>query len=550
MNGHDADESPNVFSFMESVPEGSGPASVPMHPTKSAGSSGYAPSDGGSPHHSASTPRRSPSGSTYVNPSAPIPTMAACHDSWSQQDRFNDSGISMRDSSPEPSLPRKASIGKQPSVHDSEDEGEEEEEEEEEREGDWASRMAMARRDSMLSNSRKSQPSRTQSRQSDEHRRQRLVNQEEQLRQHIDQSPQQLQSPQPKRRLSFFPNPTPELRPPMPSVPPSEPQFGLHNSALFPPPPAYPPGPSGPSPFLVPPPPQHMQHQPPPFMNAYRPPDLSKTTLAGYELLATELSKCDDPESTAEHSFQPLYRKFETLNHRVLLHLQEEITELEEELRVLDECIAQLAQTDEEGNLVPASRRRDARCGGELQYRRTDLLGRIFIKLGQYNQALASYSNMVRNCTPARADDVRAYQEWMATHRPVDPAEARFLDRDGDLMSVARPARRVHHGDGRDGRCDGAAVGSGAGDEGPGGEGAAVAGATAAAEGAPANKLHAAALGLLVCVMPLVAFVAHEDFAGRVVMLGAIGVAGAVVITSTGLWHALGEREWGVCGAV
>jgi len=91
---------------------------------------------------------------------------------------------------------------------------------------------------------------------------------------------------------------------------------------------------------------------------------------------------------SGEEAVVPMYRKFEGLNHRVLLHLQDEIAELEEELRYLDECIAQCSPRDHAGRHHPASRRGDARYGGELHYRRTELLGRIYLKLGQYSKFL------------------------------------------------------------------------------------------------------------------------------------------------------------------
>lgn len=84
-----------------------------------------------------------------------------------------------------------------------------------------------------------------------------------------------------------------------------------------------------------------------------------------------------------------MYRKFEHLNHRVLLHLQDEVSELEEELQYLDDSIAQLSPRDETGHTYPASRRGDARYGGELHYKRTELLGRIFQKIGQYSKCYA-----------------------------------------------------------------------------------------------------------------------------------------------------------------
>jgi hypothetical protein len=118
-------------------------------------------------------------------------------------------------------------------------------------------------------------------------------------------------------------------------------------------------------------------------------PDMTRATAAGYELLANKLS--ETPKKSSKFlrkagSVVPMYRKFEHLNHRVLLHLQDEICELEEELRSLDESIAHMSLRDDAGQSYPASRRNDARYGGELHYKRTELLGRIFQKLGQYSK--------------------------------------------------------------------------------------------------------------------------------------------------------------------
>jgi hypothetical protein len=118
---------------------------------------------------------------------------------------------------------------------------------------------------------------------------------------------------------------------------------------------------------------------------------MTKTTVVGYELLAgklAELPKHEDASATKERgTIVPMYRKFEQLNHRVLLHLQDEISELEEELRTMDEVIAQCSPRTEAGHLQPASRRGDAKYGCELHHKRTELLGRIYLKLGQYSIA-------------------------------------------------------------------------------------------------------------------------------------------------------------------
>jgi hypothetical protein len=124
--------------------------------------------------------------------------------------------------------------------------------------------------------------------------------------------------------------------------------------------------------------PLYQQHAPPP--NQARP------MVVGYELLANELSGSSKTHPPYMKGVVPMYRKFEHLNHRVLLHLQDEACELEEELRHLDDCIAQTSPRDAEGYAYPASRRNDARYGSELHFKRTELLGRVFQKLEQYSK--------------------------------------------------------------------------------------------------------------------------------------------------------------------
>lgn len=133
--------------------------------------------------------------------------------------------------------------------------------------------------------------------------------------------------------------------------------------------------------------------QPPPHYQPKVPTsDVSRATVAGYELLANKLSEPVKGSKSPRRNgnIVPMYRKFEHLNHRVLLHLQDEVCELEEELRDLDECIVQMSPRDESGHAYPASRRGDAEYGSELHYKRTELLGRIFQKLGQYSKYRAT----------------------------------------------------------------------------------------------------------------------------------------------------------------
>lgn len=205
---------------------------------------------------------------------------------------------------------------------------------------------------------------------------QRLQEQEEALKQHIVHSPQPKRALRPQVTSSYQPSPALPLydpyatsvapstypySPPSPQVPHGDPMYfqsyyGMQDSQ------------------------QLSRSEPPPQL------DSQKTTIAGYELLAGKLSQV---HSGCDQSIKPLYRKFEQLNHRVLLHLQDEIAELEEELRELDEYISQTSVTLPDRSRQPASRRVDARYGSELHFRRTQTLGKIFVKLQQYSKNIA-----------------------------------------------------------------------------------------------------------------------------------------------------------------
>jgi len=91
-------------------------------------------------------------------------------------------------------------------------------------------------------------------------------------------------------------------------------------------------------------------------------------------------------------SIKPIYRRFETLNHRLLLHVQDELSELEEQLHRLDRADAHARRHGGEANTnattFPASRRAEQAAGGELQWRRTDVLGQIGFKLERYSRLL------------------------------------------------------------------------------------------------------------------------------------------------------------------
>lgn len=113
--------------------------------------------------------------------------------------------------------------------------------------------------------------------------------------------------------------------------------------------------------------------------------------VTGYELLAARLSShASTAESEGAPKIKPMYRKFEALNHRVLLHLQDELSELEEHLHQLDMADTQSRCIDR-SQILPASRRASVQPGGELEYRKAEILGRIGYKLAQYSKSYCPF---------------------------------------------------------------------------------------------------------------------------------------------------------------
>lgn len=102
-----------------------------------------------------------------------------------------------------------------------------------------------------------------------------------------------------------------------------------------------------------------------------------KASTTGYEYLASNIHSKDDA------LLKPIYRKFEMLNNRMLLFLQDEISEMEEQLKDLDDTIAHEEQSSAGRS---ASRRAEAKLPSQLQWHRLDLLARSFAKVEQYSE--------------------------------------------------------------------------------------------------------------------------------------------------------------------
>ena len=128
-------------------------------------------------------------------------------------------------------------------------------------------------------------------------------------------------------------------------------------------------------------------------------PTTNRKSSSGYSLLASSISTWN-PSSDAV--LRPIYRKFETLNNRILLYLQDEICEMEQDLQELDEAIA----TEEERMLkggLPShpgvglgkasrkrrreSRRQECKFPSQLQWARQELMGRLMGKVSQYSMS-------------------------------------------------------------------------------------------------------------------------------------------------------------------
>ncbi|KAF3404968.1 hypothetical protein DPV78_002882 [Talaromyces pinophilus] len=188
---------------------------------------------------------------------------------------------------------------------------------------------------------------------------------------------------------------------------------------------------------------------------------------SGYALLASKLDSSAVPliadPKNGDRRLVPVYRRFENVNHRILLHLQDEISQLEEELQMMDEYEAKhrAAMAEKEGSeqLEPGSRRMDVEAAGRysaFHARRLELVDRLAYKVNQYNDALTNYAKLTRILPKASPKDIQIYRAWMTENAPIAKNETRFLDHDLDLVSLkaaidANPAAAAARGDNSNG---------------------------------------------------------------------------------------------------
>ncbi|KAI0150833.1 hypothetical protein GGR57DRAFT_493037 [Xylariaceae sp. FL1272] len=178
-------------------------------------------------------------------------------------------------------------------------------------------------------------------------------------------------------------------------------------------------------------PPEALTPRAPPQYRTMHLPRAEKLPLTGYELLASRLAATSNDRSGP--CLRPMYRRFEMLNHRLLLHLQDEMCELEEQLHRLDTADTQTRCL--QNGILPASRRAEAVSGGELQWHRTDVMSKIGFKLEQYNRVLASFRDTQSLPAPSLAD-VHEYRGFLSTYAPINDLETQFLDTPDDLVCL------------------------------------------------------------------------------------------------------------------
>ncbi|PGH18027.1 hypothetical protein AJ79_00653 [Helicocarpus griseus UAMH5409] len=143
-----------------------------------------------------------------------------------------------------------------------------------------------------------------------------------------------------------------------------------------------------------------------------------------------------------------LYRKFDTLNHRLLRHLQEDIAQMEEDLTILDEVedvrrVSVNVRSSGRQKLL-STKHQDLQSEelSALQQRKLELVEKLVSKTEQYNRALCSYREVSRKIPTATTEEVSAYRKWIHEHPSrTSKSDLRFLAHDNDLILLGeRPA--------------------------------------------------------------------------------------------------------------
>ncbi|ETS82083.1 hypothetical protein PFICI_07085 [Pestalotiopsis fici W106-1] len=121
-----------------------------------------------------------------------------------------------------------------------------------------------------------------------------------------------------------------------------------------------------------------------------------------------------------------ILRRFDVLNARVALLLQDKVVELETQLEKLDDFYSRQATQDLDNGTFR----------GDLQ-NRSELLEKIAVALKRYNDWLLQQSDL-RKLAPAPAHDIKQLQKWHENHQfvAIEKQEFRYLERKDDLVRL------------------------------------------------------------------------------------------------------------------
>ncbi|CAF3550735.1 unnamed protein product [Fusarium graminearum] len=155
--------------------------------------------------------------------------------------------------------------------------------------------------------------------------------------------------------------------------------------------------------------------------------DLPIEALDGYAEIAARLSGQCDPR------LRPLYRKFDWLNHRALLYLQDQLGAYEEELIRLDSI------TTRHGGHMAVSGREERASNHDIHRSRNRLMDKIDNVLRRYRHLVVSLEEMQKLPAPT-SNDVQTYRNYLDNRQVLVEEETRFL-RAPDLVALSQGTR-------------------------------------------------------------------------------------------------------------
>ncbi|KAL7918777.1 hypothetical protein ACQKWADRAFT_231849 [Trichoderma austrokoningii] len=270
--------------------------------------------------------------------------------------------------------------------------------------------------------------------------------------------------------------------------------------------------------------------------------------LSGYELLVARLTG-----SMTGKKLAPIYRRFEALHHRLLLHMQDELTEMEEQLRNLDAADTQLRK--HHGGIHPASRRLESNSSTDAIWRRRDLIKSIAEKLYQYNQVITSF-NATYGLPEPSLQEVLAYQSYLRDFNPIVEGESQYLDFAGDLVNLGRRKRRPNSNPPDEPVSPVSHFPNILGFSPPPSSQISNASSSIhAAESSSKLALNRLAIALAVIVLaPIVSFAVIPGFVGRMTVVFLVGLGSAAALFQSGLLNSVAEArsmtDWLLCVGV